>query len=189
LALTESTTAAGRPAVVSATATCSLILPGDETLLVPFLWEDHVAALPADGLELQPRLTYFLRRALTWISVFFVATDVLAQPVPQLTWIPNSSVKLEQIIGDLDRAALAHGTNLQTTSQSVTRFHILANGLDYSFEDHGKLIFLFGDTISENITNWNYHAGDPFAWSPATDADLEIRDFIACTGHHKIPGP
>jgi hypothetical protein len=56
----------------------------------------------------------------------------------------------------------------------VTRFHILGNGLGYSFEDNGKLIFLFGDTISENTTNWNYHAADPLAWSTNTDGETPL---------------
>jgi hypothetical protein len=91
-----------------------------------------------------------------------------------LVWITNSSVKLEQIIGDVDWAALAHGTNLPTASRTATRFHILGNGLGYSFEDNGKLIFLFGDTISEDQTNINYHAADPLAWSTNTDGETPL---------------
>jgi hypothetical protein len=97
-----------------------------------------------------------------------------AQPACVLTWITNSSVKLEQIIGDVDWGAKAEGSNLLTASQTVTRFHILGNGLGYSFEDNGKLIFLFGDTISENKTNWNYHAGDPLAWSTNRDGEAPL---------------
>ena len=97
-----------------------------------------------------------------------------AQPAPVLTWITNSSVKLEQVNGDVDWEAHAQGSNLLTASQTVTRFHILGNGLGYSFEDNGKLIFLFGDTISENTTNWNYHAADPLAWSTNTDGESPL---------------
>ncbi len=97
-----------------------------------------------------------------------------AQPPPVLTWIINSSVKLEQINGDIDWQAHAQGSNLLTASQTVTRFHILGNGLGYSFEDNGKLVFLFGDTISENTTNWNYHAADPLAWSTNTDGETPL---------------
>ncbi len=99
-------------------------------------------------------------------------SDALDAPV--LTWITNSSVKLEQITADVDWAALAKGTNLPTASQTVSRFHILGQGLGYSFEDKGKLIFLFGDTISENTTNWNYHAADPLAWSTNTDGESPL---------------
>jgi Domain of unknown function (DUF4185) len=97
-----------------------------------------------------------------------------AQPACILTWITNSSVKLEQIIGDVDWEAKAHGSNLLTASLTEARFHILGNGLGYSFEDNGKLIFLFGDTISENKTNWNYHAADPLAWSTNRDGEAPL---------------
>ena len=36
------------------------------------------------------------------------------------------------------------------------------------------MIFLFGDTISENTTNWNYHAADPLAWSTNTDGESPL---------------
>ena len=99
-----------------------------------------------------------------------VCSLAIAQPAPVLTWITNSSLKLEQIIGDVDWAALAQGTNLPTTSQTVTRFHILGTDNGGSFEDNGKLIVLFGDTIADtNI--WEYHAADPLSWSTNTDGD------------------
>lgn len=101
---------------------------------------------------------------LLWLSLFWevlaVISPAMAQPAPALNWIPNSSVKLEQNIGDVDWA-----TGSNTTSQTVTRFNIEGNDLGQSFEDNGKLIFLFGDTISENTTFWDYHAADPLAWS------------------------
>jgi hypothetical protein len=97
------------------------------------------------------------------------------QSVPvSLVWITNSTVKLEQIIGDYDWAALAQGSNVPTASQTVSRFHILGNGLGYSFEDKGKLIFLFGDTISETVSNWNYHAADPLAWSTTASGESPL---------------
>jgi hypothetical protein len=103
-----------------------------------------------------------------------VATAAFAQPGPVLIWVTNSSVKLEQIIGDVDWEARAQGSNLLTVSQTVKRFHILGNGLGYSFEDKGRLIFLFGDTISESTSNWNYHAADPLAWSTNTDGETGL---------------
>ena len=109
-----------------------------------------------------------------WLCAFLLGGVAMAQNVPMLTWIPYSSVKLEQIIGDVDWAALEQGTNLPTASQTATRFHVLANGLGYSFEDKGKLIFLFGDTISENPTATNYHGADPLAWSTNTDGETPL---------------
>lgn len=106
--------------------------------------------------------------------VLAVLPGANAQVAPVLTWITNSSLKLEQVIGDLDWAANAQGSNLLTASQTVTRFHILGNGHGYSFEDNGKLIFLFGDTISENNNPWNYDAADPLAWSTNTDGESPL---------------
>ena len=103
--------------------------------------------------------------------VLAVLPGANAQVAPVLTWITNSSLKLEQVIGDIDWAANAQGSNLLTASQTVTRFHILGNGHGYSFEDKGRLIFLFGDTISETRSNWNYQAADPLAWSTNTDGE------------------
>jgi Domain of unknown function (DUF4185) len=115
-----------------------------------------------------------LIRLALFFAVIVIGASARAQTGPVLTWITNSSVKLEQIIGDVDWADLAVGITNRTASQTVARFHILANGLGYSFEDNGKLIFLFGDTISENITNWNYHAADPLAWSTNTDGETPL---------------
>ena len=115
----------------------------------------------------------FLRLAF-FGAVLASGAPAVGQPVPVLTWLTNSSVKLEQVNGDVDWEAKAQGSNLLTASQTVTRFHILGNGLGYSFEDNGKLIFLFGDTISENTTNWNYHAADPLAWSTNTDGETPL---------------
>ncbi len=92
-----------------------------------------------------------------------------------LTWIPGSSAKLEQIIGDCDWQVEAEkGTCLPTTSQTATRFNILGNGQGYSFEDNGKMIFLFGDTISKDVNAVNYHASDPLAWSTSTDPEAGL---------------
>jgi hypothetical protein len=102
------------------------------------------------------------------------SVQVMAQTGPALNWITNSSVKLEQIIGDYDYEAYAQGIYLPTASQTVTRFNILGNGLGYSFEDNGHLIFLFGDTISQNATATNYHAADPLAWSTNLDGETPL---------------
>jgi hypothetical protein len=115
----------------------------------------------------------FLRLALVAASLASGPRS-MASAAPVLTWITNSSVKLEQLTGDVDWADLARGLTNSTASQTVSRFHILGQGLGYSFEDKGKLIFLFGDTISENSTNWNYHAADPLAWSTNTDGETPL---------------
>ena len=91
-----------------------------------------------------------------------------------LTWMPASSVKLEQVIGDKDWADAAKGITTPTASQTVTRFDILGNDIGYSFEDNGHLLFLFGDTISKDATLVNYHAGDPIAYSTTSDPEAGL---------------
>lgn len=98
---------------------------------------------------------------------------VAAQPTVALAWITNSSVKIEQVIGDVDWEAKYFGTNLPTASQTATRFNVAGNGHGYSFEDNGKLIFLFGDTISGSNV-WSYDAADPLAWSTNTSGDQPL---------------
>jgi hypothetical protein len=110
--------------------------------------------------------------ALTCLSAVAVAQS---GPGPALTYIPGSSVKIEQVIGDCDDQAQAKQivagqtvTCVPTTSQTVTRFDIAGNGQGGSFEDNGKLIFFFGDTISNHHVV-QYFAADPIASSTSTD--------------------
>ena len=112
-------------------------------------------------------------RGLFVCALLAVNASAPAQPSPLLTWITNSSVKLEQIIGDWDWEALAHGSNLSAASQTETRFQILGNGEGYSFEDNGRLLFLFGDTIS-GIPSLKYDAADPLAWCTNTDGETPL---------------
>ena len=86
-----------------------------------------------------------------------------AQPAPTLAWITNSSVKLEQVIGDVD---WANGSN--TTSQTITRFNIEGTDISSSFVCGTNRIFFFGDTIGSNV---NYNAADPVAWSTTTNGE------------------
>lgn len=83
-----------------------------------------------------------------------------------LTYIPGSSVKLEQLLGDKDWA-----TGAPTTSQTISRSDVEGTDIGCSFEDNGKLIFLFGDTIGTKV---NYHAADTFAWSTSTDPEAGL---------------
>jgi hypothetical protein len=97
-----------------------------------------------------------------------------------LTYQPGSSVKVEQIIGDVDYATLASGNRLATASQTVSRYNVAGTDLGNSFEHQGKLVFLFGDTISNNpAMPWStstdpmvaYRAGDAIAWTVSTDGE------------------
>jgi hypothetical protein len=65
-----------------------------------------------------------------------------------LTWIPGSSVKVEQMIGDCDYTSqVATGQCKPTTSRTSTRAALLGTDLGASFESQGNLIFLFGDSF------------------------------------------
>jgi Domain of unknown function (DUF4185) len=114
-----------------------------------------------------------------------------------LTYRQDSSVKIEQIIGDCDWAIYDQtmtlgafdvpgsgipGVCMPTVSQTVSISNVLGNGLGYSFEHNGRLIFLFGDTFGANDTYLNegfvnstitgsplygfpWAAHEPIAWS------------------------
>jgi hypothetical protein len=101
-----------------------------------------------------------------------------AQSATALAYIPGSSVKLEQVIGDCDLQAQAKQivagqpvTCVPTTSQTLTRFNIAGNDNGRAFEANGKLFFSFGDTISSNPSAVAYKAGDPIAWSTSTNPE------------------
>ena len=100
-----------------------------------------------------------------------------------LTWITNSSVKLEQVIGDVDWA-----TGSNTVSLTATRFNIVANDLGSSFISGTNLIFLFGDTRGSNI---DYHAADPLAWSttPRGQQGLLLNFYTNHTGSNVFINP
>jgi Domain of unknown function (DUF4185) len=106
------------------------------------------------------------------------AADTSPGQLPTLIWRAGSSVKVEQVIGDCDWQyydwAEGTGTCVPTTSRTVTRFDILGNGQGGSFEDNGKVIFLFGDTVSSDPAAVNYHGHDPIAWSTTTDPEAGL---------------
>jgi hypothetical protein len=92
----------------------------------------------------------------------------LASPPPVvLTYLPGSSVKVEQLIGDCDWPDLEQRkVCTPTASQTLTRNDILGTDLGYSFESAQGLVFLFGDTIGQKT---QYKAGDTMALSASTD--------------------
>ena len=92
-----------------------------------------------------------------------VALPLCANAQVSLAWITNSSVKLEQVIGDVDWA-----TGSNTVSQTITRFNIEGTDISSSFICGTNRIFFFGDTIGSNV---DYHAADPVAWSTTTNGE------------------
>jgi Domain of unknown function (DUF4185) len=59
-----------------------------------------------------------------------------------LGFIPGSTVKLEQLIGDYDKER-----RVATANRTESRYGIIGTDLGYSFEHDGLLYFLFGDTL------------------------------------------
>jgi hypothetical protein len=59
-----------------------------------------------------------------------------------LHYIPESTVKLEQLIGDQDKER-----HTPTSTQTLTRFGVEGTELGNSFEHQGRAYFLFGPTI------------------------------------------
>ena len=87
----------------------------------------------------------------------------VASHATTLTWIPGSTTRVEQMIGDCDYAKQAQtGQCVPTTSQTAARARVLGTDIGASFESEGRVIFLFGDTISPS-TSENYFASDTIA--------------------------
>jgi hypothetical protein len=97
-----------------------------------------------------------------------------------LTWIPGSTIKIEQMIGDCDYGAQAKtGQCTPTTSRTATRAKVLGTDLGASFESQGRVIFLFGDTIGPTE---DYLASDTMASSTSTNPDSGLfLDFFTNT--------
>lgn len=101
-----------------------------------------------------------------------------AQPVrPNVTLhqVPGSSVKLEQIIGDVDNQL-----HQPTRSQTFTRYQLRGADLGISFEHQGHTYFLFGHPLGR--------AGrlrGAMATTDAVDPELGVRlDFLAAGGKY-----
>ena len=129
------------------------------------------------------KLTYFAIDvrpiAIATFFALMVANPVAVQSASgstTLTYIQNSTVKVEQMLGDCDWEAMGKtGTCLPTASQTVTRYNVLGSDVSSSFEDNGKVIFLFGDTISGNAGTVKFFAHDPIAWSTNTNPEAGLR--------------
>jgi len=109
----------------------------------------------------------------------------------ELTWIPGSTVKVEQLIGDCDYTALAKtGQCTPTASRTIERARVVGTDIGSSFESDGRLIFLFGDTTGPTE---NYFASDTMASTTSNDpAGGLVLDFFTNSDGSpyfvKIPG-
>lgn len=95
-------------------------------------------------------------------------------------YFPGSTVRLEQLIGDMDKEL-----NQPTLSKTVTRYDIQGTDLGYSFEHNGRAYFLFGDTLGTLDT-----ALDTIAKTDATDPDKGVRlDFLTAGSNYLTVQP
>lgn len=117
------------------------------------------------------------------------ATDA-ATAGATLTWIPGSTLKVEQMIGDCDYTALAKTRQCTpTASRTTARARVVGTDLGASFESQGKLIFLFGDTTGPT----EYFASDTMASTTSSDpaAGLVLDFFTNADGTPyflRVPG-
>lgn len=100
-------------------------------------------------------------------SVAAPPTGAASSPV--IRYIPGSTTKLEQLIGDEDKER-----HQPTISRTVTRYELQGTDLGYSFEHQGRAYFLFGDTVGRLD-----RALDTIATTEARDPEQGVRlDFL-----------
>jgi hypothetical protein len=92
-----------------------------------------------------------------------------AATAPVIRYVPGSTIKLEQLIGEQDKQR-----HQPTRSRTVTRYGLEGTDLGSSFEHEGHAYFLFGDTVGRLD-----RALDTIATTDALDPALGVRlDFL-----------
>jgi hypothetical protein len=119
-----------------------------------------------------------------------LSLDAAGAATTRLTWVPGSTVRVTQIVGDCDYQLQAKSGQCNlTNSRTGTRSKVLGTDLGASFESQGNLIFLFGDSIGPSE---DYLAQDTMASSTSTDPASLFVDFYTKTDGTpyfiKIPG-
>ena len=88
---------------------------------------------------------------------------------PAIRYVPGSTIKVEQLIGDEDKER-----HQPTLSRTGTRYQLQGTDLGYSFEHQGRAYFLFGDTVGRLD-----RALDTIATTDARDPEGGVRlDFM-----------
>src|ERR1017187_8090067 len=112
-----------------------------------------------------------VRLVLASVAVLF-PMGAMAQSTDPV-WVPGSSQKVCQLVGELDRE-----TGQPTASQTETNYGLIGNDLGSSFEHNGKLWFLFGDSQPTATFNGKPNLQtDP----PRTGADNDAVGFTSGT--------
>jgi len=100
-------------------------------------------------------------------------------PLAGVVYVDGSSQKVCQLIGDTDRQ-----THQPTVNHTTTRFGLNGTDLGYSFEHHGKLFFLFGD--SNPTPKFNGQPNGPTD-PPRIRDDNDSIAFTSATGPNTCP--
>ncbi len=116
--------------------------------------------------QIQPSTRVHLLEAL---SARPASSAVPSPTAPVLRYVPGSTIKVEQLLGEEDKQL-----HQPTLSQTVTRYGIEGTDLGNSFEHGGRVYFLFGDTVGRLR-----HALDTIATTDASDPEGGVRlDFL-----------
>ncbi len=92
---------------------------------------------------------------------------------PVIRYLPGSTIKLEQLVGEEDKER-----HQPTRSRTFTRYQLQGTDLGYSFEHKGRAYFLFGDTVGRLD-----RALDTIATTAARDPEQGVRlDFLTVAG-------
>jgi len=112
--------------------------------------------------------------------VLLIVVQVQAQ-TGKVEYIPGSTVKISQIVGDYDRQHQAPTRNL-----TESRYGLISTDLGVPFRHKGRTYVLFGDS-------WGAPVGDAFAYTTDTNPEdgIELTFITDGTGTYKpvnIPG-
>jgi len=113
-------------------------------------------------------------------SAATVVTPVATSPpdaatVPVIRYVPGSTAKVEQLIGEEDKER-----HQPTRSRTLSRYGIEGTDLGSSFEHEGRAYFLFGDTVGRQG-----HALDTIATTDVSDPERGVRlDFLTAAGRY-----
>lgn len=101
-----------------------------------------------------------------------VRVQTAQAPSPSLRFIPGSTSKVEQLLGETDLER-----HQPTLSRTVTRYGLEGTDLGYSFEHQGRVYFLFGDTVGSVG-----RALDSIGITDARDPEAGVRlDFLTAS--------
>ncbi|HEV2972569.1 MAG TPA: DUF4185 domain-containing protein [Pirellulales bacterium] len=110
------------------------------------------------------------------VAVGICMSSASAAGQSELVYVPNSTKRICQLTGDLDRTS-----GMPTLSQTGKRFGVESTDLGSSFEHKGRLYFLFGDT------NGRPGARDAVAWTTSANPAKIVLEFFKAPDGKWLP--